>query len=174
MFTYIVQELKARGVAQVIVILKAYARPTSALAVARAPPGMPADAAGGEIERLARHFIASERSQTNALFVAATAGRPLRAAVRAGRTKQDVLVDTGPPAPGTFYPNLGVLLGNVNWEGLAGLQASRQVEAVVGVPVFSLIRPRRIAAARLTESVTWGIKAMSVPLLWRQGLTGKD
>lgn len=174
MFTYIVQELKARGVAQVIVTLKAYARPSSVLSIARGPPGMPANAAGPEIEKLACHFVASERSQTNALFVAAAAGRPLRAAVRAGRAKLDVAIDAGCPPPGTFYPNLGVLLGNVTWEGLAGLRANRQVESVVGVPVFSLIRPRRVAAARLTKTVTWGIKAMSVPLLWKQGLTGKD
>src|SRR5262249_40191810 len=44
---------------------------------------------------------------------------------------------------------------------------------VIGAPALSLIRPERVAAAKLTTKVTWGIRALNVPKLWDQGLTGK-
>jgi subtilisin family serine protease len=66
------------------------------------------------------------------------------------------------------------MLGRVNEEGLAGLNADPRVEKVTGTPEFSLIRPVRVASSTSTGQHTWGIRAMRVPSLWAEGLTGKN
>jgi subtilisin len=144
------QDMKARGVAQVIAVLGS---PTGTAVAVRGE-----DAA----QRVEACFRTFERSQSSALrqtFVtrgtkAATAVPPEQAAIT--------------------YPNLGVVLGNVDLDGLAALQASPDVVAICGTPSISLIRPERIAAATPKTGVTWGIEHLGVPALWRQGLTGKD
>lgn len=70
------------------------------------------------------------------------------------------------------YPHLGVVYGTVNREGLAALRASPDVVSVAAAPQFSLIRPVAAATARLQHPVTWGMEALGVPGLWKEGLTG--
>ncbi len=100
------------------------------------------------------HFTRSELSQTTAL--AASLG---------------VKPSTVPTM--RYYPNLGVALGTVDRSGLAALKADQAVEKVSGAPSIRLIRPVEILAANLTTPVTWGIEALEIPKLWKQGLTGK-
>lgn len=168
MTAYITQELYARGVAQVIVIVKE-PLPTAAAA----PSGTVAAASAGPIVRsLVNCFVSSEMSQISALAAAAAAGRPVRALARAGRSGRGT-DDTPVPQPARYYPNLGVMLGTVNREGFASLSKDPRVAAVTGAPPLSLIRPERVGTARLTRKVTWGIQAMHVPALWKEGFTGE-
>jgi subtilisin family serine protease len=145
------QQLKASGVAQVIVVMK------SAAAAAAGRP---------EAASLMRRFRSSELSQTSALEEARglAAGRRGAAKARAHAAKA-----SGP----RVYPNLGVMYGTVDAQGLAALRSDARVSAVTGAPVLSLIRPTAVRAAKLTEEVTWGIEALGVPKLWGEGLTGK-
>jgi len=102
-------------------------------------------------------FVSSEMSQTGALALAAAdAGAATQAAPKL-----------------VHYENLGVAYGTVTREGLKALRADDQVAAVKGAPQLSLIRPTRAAAARLTRNVTWGIEALRIPELWKEGLTGR-
>jgi subtilisin len=167
MTALITQELEARGVAQVIIIVKEPVPMATA-----APSGTAAAANAGPIVRsLVQHYVSSEMSQVSALATAAAAGRPVRALTRAGgATRRD---NAPVPPPARYYPNLGVILGTVNREGYAALSQDPHVAAVTGSPPLSLIRPTRVRAARLTRKITWGIQAMRVPALWRQGLSGE-
>ncbi len=123
----ITQELRARGTAQVIVGLK-----QPAAAEAAAPPGAAAEpaaaTASSAIAGIERHFTVSELSQDSALALAV------------GRV--------GPPRV-RYYPNLGLALGTVTRQGLAGLRAdTARVARVAGAPPLSLIRPVRMSAGR--------------------------
>lgn len=146
--SFVDQELTARGVAQVIAVL---ASPTAT--------------AGGTTDdaptrRVASHFTSSERSIASAL-------------------RDDMVTrsaaSNAPPAesPAITFPNLGVVLGTANQEGIAGLQASDDVAAICGAPPISLIRPERTAAATLDSTTTWGLEFLGIAPLWDQGLTGK-
>jgi subtilisin family serine protease len=148
------QDMKARGVAQVIVVLAA---PPAATAAAAAVP-FGDDAA----QRVKACFRTSEKSHSSALRQSmVTGGLAAAATVPA----EEAAVS---------YPNLGVMLGSVDTDGLAGLQASDDVAAICGSPPISLIRPEDVAAASLSSNVTWGIQHLGVPRLWKAGLTGKD
>ena len=70
------------------------------------------------------------------------------------------------------YENLGIAYGTVTKEGLAALRADPAVGEVRGAPQLSPIRPERVASARLTRRYTWGMGALRVPQLWKQGLSG--
>jgi subtilisin family serine protease len=59
-------------------------------------------------------------------------------------------------------------------DGLANLHASADVSAICGTPQISLIRPEAVAAAAAPSDVTWGIRHLGIPALWKQGLTGKN
>jgi subtilisin family serine protease len=65
------------------------------------------------------------------------------------------------------------MLGTVTRAGLAALRSDDRVALVTGSPQFSLIRPQVVAAAALTTKVTWGIDALGIPKLWKEGLSGK-
>ncbi|MBI4586285.1 MAG: S8 family serine peptidase [Planctomycetes bacterium] len=80
---------------------------------------------------------------------------------------------SGEPAM-RYYPHLGVVLGTVDRSGYQALRADQErIASVSAAPALSLIRPRRVAAARLTRKVSWGIDSLEVPALWKEGLTGK-
>jgi subtilisin len=101
----------------------------------------------------------------------------LREQLRACGTAQVIVVlraALGTEAPECqFFPHLGVLLGTVDREGLAGLRADPEVVSVDGAPPLSPIRPPRKAPATLDRPVTWGIERLEVPALWERGLTGE-
>ena len=182
MSAVIQQELEASGVAPVIVVLK---QP-------------PATAAAASTARdISRHFVSSELSQESAIVsaaraeaatAAASARRPAstkarrdaETAVRAAsrlRARPAVLEtaipEVEPPPLVRYYPNLGVALGTVTREGLAALRQDEQVEAVLAAPRIGLIRPTKRAPAALRPGVTWGIRRLGIPDLWRRGLRGK-
>jgi subtilisin len=150
----IVQQLRAIGVAQVIVVMK---RPVAS-ATGRTPAA-----------RLAKHFVTSERSTDAAIHSAllTRAGGREASIVRA-RLRRRL------PAPPRvrIYPNLGVMLGTVRPEGLHALRRDGDVAAVTGSPHFTLIKPRVASDATPTTSIGWGIQALEVPTLWKAGLTG--
>jgi subtilisin len=104
------------------------------------------------VSAIEQHFTVSELSQDSALALAA------------GRAE--------PPPPVRYYPNLGLALGTVNRQGLAGLRADTRVARVAGTPPLSLIRPTRVATASPPQQTTWGIDALGVPQLWADGLDG--
>lgn len=108
-------------------------------------------ASAKESRRLRRHFAR------------APLGRALALAASAG-------VAAGPAA--RFFPHLGVMLGTVDRDGLAALRADTTVDSVSGAPLLSPIRPRRVAAARLQDELTWGLERLNVARLWEQGVTG--
>lgn len=73
-----------------------------------------------------------------------------------------------------FFPKLGLAYGKVTRDGLASLRADQAVGSILSAPEISPIRPiKRIAAAAIQKGPTWGIRALHVPELWAQGLTGK-
>lgn len=164
-------ELKATGIAQVLVVLQ----PPTATAAATATT---ARAAGGlsltrvaarapELSGLDSYFHNSELSLNSALARSA-----LTASFASGRRSVAPRRARTPPAV-LHFPNLGLMLGTVTREGLAGLRSDQRVAKVTAAPQPRLIRPVRIAAATLTTQTTWGIEFLEVPKLWAQGLTGK-
>lgn len=140
-------QLKATGVARVIIRLNASA-PTSKTALSAA---------------LGRNFINSETSVTTQLAASLmTSGhRPARAASNARMH---------------IYPNLGLMLGTVDAAGLATLKADHaNVSSISGAPAISLIRPvgAKAATSSLDSELTWGLKALGVEALWKEGLDGQ-
>ena len=80
------QDLKSRGVAECIVILKQPIQAAAAAAAGAMPVGAASAAVGGAAVRgVAKHFASSEVAQVNALATAAASGRPMMAAARMGK-----------------------------------------------------------------------------------------
>jgi subtilisin len=152
---HIVQQLKAMGVAQVIVVLK---RPVASAAGRRTSAA-----------RLAKYFVTSERSTDAAIHSALmTRAAHGKGAVVRARVRRRV------PAPPRvrIYRNLGVMLGTVRPEGLHALRRDGEVAALTGAPHFTLIKPRVAVDATPQSRIGWGIEALEVPTLWKSGLTG--
>lgn len=147
------QELASRGIAQVLVFLRG-----------AAPEAKAANA-------LSKYFQTSELSQGTELGLAAGEGHVLSAGVRRGVAKPTRAARDVPAV--RIYPRLGVMLGTATREGIAALRAEPGVARVSGAPVFSLIRPSAKAAAKLVDKRTWGIDAMKIPELWKEGLRGE-
>jgi subtilisin len=146
-------DLDAFGMAQVLVILKPNLESAAGLAVGSSS--------------LEQYFSASEDSRDGALAAMAATGAGVRRGVRrqAATAHQDKM---------TVYPNLGIALGNVNANGLAGLKAHARVDQVLSTPEFSLIRPvAQAESTALATGPTWGIKKLNVPKLWAAGIDGK-
>ena len=168
MSTVIAQEMAARGVAQVIVVLKPDSVPAASLGAA--PAGTTAAATvGGPARGVARHFVTAETSQLSQL---AEARRP-GARTSGRRTTSTRLKIDRRQLAGRYYPHLGVMLGTVNASGLQALRRDPRVETISGSPAISLIRPTHKAEASLTQRLTWGMRAMKIDRLWKQGLTGR-
>jgi subtilisin family serine protease len=72
-----------------------------------------------------------------------------------------------------IYPNLGLLLGTVDREGLQGLKKHKRVRGISAAPHLSLIRPLAAADSNLTGDVTWGLDRLEIPKVWERGFTGK-
>lgn len=178
MSAHINEQLKASGIAQVIVVLKSPAAVAGAAAVSSAAAGataLPKSPAQPALAGLENCFQSSELSQVSALARAgiARAGSLREATTLAVRSITQPPPPPQPPPPVHFYPNLGILLGTVTRSGLSSLRADNRVAQVAGAPQFSLIKPETVAAASLTTKITWGIDALGIPKLWKQGLTGK-
>ncbi len=160
-------QLKVARVAQVIVVLKQPRQLDSA--------GMSAvaTAARGHYGRLSKRFRSSGLSHESALVDESKTASKLKGhsaefAVRIAKNRRRVETSR-------LYPNLGIMLGTIDKEGLAALRNDDAVAKVLLAPEFSLIRPvgRVAMAAPKKKTVTWGLKRLGVPQLWAQGLTGK-
>jgi subtilisin len=77
-------------------------------------------------------------------------------------------------AKARVYPNLGIMYGTVDPEGLAALQSAPEVSRISAAVQPSLIRPVARAAATPPTTTTWGIRSIGAPELWAAGLSGKD
>src|SRR2546423_2271269 len=115
---FIEQELKSRGVAQVIVVMK----PQEATGGRRARSA----AASSPVESLSSHFVFSEHSAAAAIMRSKAVASPRR---RAGSMARGAAPDAV-----KYYPSLGVMLGTVTREGLAALKAAPEVADVSGTP----------------------------------------
>lgn len=75
-----------------------------------------------------------------------------------------------------YYPNLGIMLGTVDRNGLAALVGDEvEVAAVMPAPDFTLIPPvdeDDAALAGPTPGESWALQRLNVPALWDRGLTG--
>src|SRR5262245_2225238 len=167
----IIQQLRAIGVAQVIAVLK----PTggdSGKPASNPISGVPESnrEAAARLESFFRH---SELS-SNSAIAAAGLTNPDYFTSRGSRSSSQSANATTPPPPAQYYPNLGVMLGTVDREGLIALRSDKRVSQVIGAPLLRPIWPERVAAAKLTKKITWGIDYLAVPRLWKEGLTGKS
>ena len=136
-------ELKATGIAQVIVMLKTAVQPPVAQAATALESPVRAAAAG-----LEACFIQSERSQTSAL-VRSAAEKALRRA-RRGRASSGLeslsaaLSQVEQPPKMRVYPNLGLMLGTVDRKGLKALTDDERVAAVTAAAPISLSGRRHV------------------------------
>lgn len=175
------RQLDATGHAQVLVFLSTPAAASAAAAVgAAALESAPAGAVDAEdapaTEDLMRYFVPVDdlppaTSARSGLSAAARRRRKRRAAGLESLSAAEGNGDAT-PAPVNLYPNLGVMLGTVEREGLEGLRADPRVANVTAAPALSIIAPVRVAATSSTGALTWGIRAMRIPELWSRGLTG--
>ena len=167
-------QLNATGVAQVLVVLKSPPRPSARAALGHAAGGVALTAAANKTAAFAgmdSYFTQSELSQDHAL---AMAGMSTVAALTGSAASSRALTRRVKTPPAVLhFPNLGVMLGTVTRQGLAGLRADERVESVNATQQPSLIRPVSVAAAKLITKTTWGIDFLQVQKLWKQGLTGK-
>ena len=165
-------QLRATGVAQVIVVLKEPpVRPAhrAAMESGGAAEAVPARSAVLEVSQaLEKYFTTSWHSHDGALIQAMQAAPR---GVRGGGGLESLRVAEPPRC--RVYPNLGLVLGTVDKEGLKGLKKDERVRAVLAAPPLRLIRPVSVAAAKATGGVTWGLEELEIPKLWEQGITGK-
>ena len=155
--------IKMTGVAAVIVVLEP-------------KEGLAASAASGVFHRLEAHFTNSELSQESAIiedgFISAAS--PDRAPAK--DVPSAALRRRRQPEPGPsvrYFRNLGIAYGLVDRDGLAALRADPEVRSVSGAPQLRLIRPTKKLKASVTRKVTWGINALEVPKVWKEGFTGE-
>lgn len=161
-------QIKATGSAQVIVVLESPS-PAAAAGTTRRAGAVAltsTERASPSLAGMESYFV-QQGSQNLALAIA---GMTNVARERKTRRTRGAQADRAPLVQ--HFPNLGVMLGTVTREGLAGLRQDARVKKVVGAPQFSLIRPVMKAAASLSTENTWGVKFLKVPKLWDQGLTG--
>lgn len=179
------------GVAATGVTVKASSKRGRA-AASLAGAGFPS-AVTSSASRLQRYFVVPPAAQDAALAqsrfqAAARATGPGRSAAaytglaaatgrRASLSREaasSLTKETLPEVPKVrIFENLGVMLGTVDANGLAGLQSDPDVKEVQPAPQISLIRPVDAVVKRKSAGATWGLEALGVPALWDAGLSGK-
>ena len=170
--------LRLRGVAQVLVYLRpAHGTARANQSLSRAdqqliPRKITRATASGDtiiplvtphVAALKKYFTHSEFSQDGAIAAsnrAASDSRP-----KSWKMAQEV----------RYYPNLGILLGNVDHEGLVALNKDVCVMKVEAVPQLMPIYPIRALQAPVASraKLTWGLRRLRVDKLWKEGLSGK-
>ena len=177
------QQLKLRGIADVLVVLNqaageplaaavpgARARSTfGAMALSMSATTVPVatDPAGG----LPMDLMSLFESPYEASMEAESASLTLRAS---GKRKRPVVSPAGGEiVPALYLDRLRMVLGSVSAGGLKGLRRHNLVKRVEAIPDLSLIRPRRLAAAQPTPEINWGLSRLNIPALWKQGLDGE-
>src|SRR5438876_5271249 len=155
---HIQEQLKATGIAQVIVLLKdAAIRPVSKAGLELGAP-VARGATESAISKLEKHFIVAPQSQDGFLArsLARRVVRSRRKTVLASTALEAAVAEQYTPPPKMrVFKHLGILLGTVDQDGLKELQENAGVQAVVGTPEMSLIRPVAEQAAKLSGDTTW-------------------
>ena len=168
------EQISALGNVQVIVVLKsvpvAIGAAKASAALAAAIPVVASRAitrfAEAVVMELSKCFRTSELSEDTALAMAFKA----RKVKSAGATwYQHAAAPTDATPPVRFFPNLGLMLGTVDQNGLDALTAHASVERILAPPVLSLIRPVAVAAARPKTATTWGIRRLKADELHKRG-----
>ncbi|CAN7395784.1 S8 family serine peptidase [Pseudoduganella sp. LjRoot289] len=157
----IASSLKSTGIAEVMVVLKPAKQETAAAATAP--------------QKVARHFKTSPFSQDNALLEQLKATKSLKTPRIKSREPSALALGTASPPDSKvrFYPHLGIALGVVDRAGLAALRKEDSVAAVIEAPQLRLIKPVASAAAAPKNGYTWGLRALGVDVLHKQGYKGK-
>jgi subtilisin len=162
------EELRATGLAQVIVILKQPPARRAALERGAAAEVAAQPDLAGVSRALEKYFTASQFSHEGALAMAMRPA-PARAGARGALERGKAAA----PPKARMYPNLGLMLGTVDKQGLQGLKKDERVQAVKAAPHLSLIRPVAAQDTKLAGGVTWGLDRLEIPKVWEQGFTGK-
>jgi subtilisin len=166
----ILQQLKAIGIAQVIAVLKSTGDGSAEiLSDPRSGVSESNIAAAAGLES----FFSHSELSSNSAIAADGLINPDYFTPRGSRSSSQSRNAATPPPPARYYPNLGIMLGTVDRQGLISLRSDKRVSRVIGAPIIRPIWPERVAAAKLTKKVTWGIEFLGVPRLWKEGLTGK-
>lgn len=117
------------------------------------------------------------RSFRNSRFT--TLARELSSAVDTGADALEYLVDQNAKSFASqtavqYFPNLGIMLGTVDRDGLKALEKNhKEVSTVFSPPELSLIRPVEDSAlAGPPAGRSWALDRLKVPDLWDKGLTG--
>lgn len=171
MSSYIEQELEARGVSEVIVVVRRMPEPATLQRVHRALAGAADASRFPDLAPLAARFIRSALSHADQIRRSLIPEVPPTSTRRAAKPAPAHRIPALPAA--RYYPQLGVMFGAVDATGLAALRRDARVIEVLGAPPLRLIRPRRARPAAEPGRATWGITALRVAALHRQGLTGR-
>jgi subtilisin len=162
--TKITEQLRAAGVAQVIVVLE------------EASSGAAAASSKDPFKAVEKHFTTDGYDQHTAIvedgFVAALSPSAALSGRSVARKAKTPRVPKSAPAV-QFFKNLGVAYGVVDRDGLSALRDDRNVKSVTGAPQLSLVRPvSKKPISKPPSKVAWGIRALNVPRLWSDGLSG--
>ena len=143
---YVRSELKQRGKASVLLILK------------------PEYQTEAHVARLRKCFQPSERHK----HLARSAG-----AGSASARPHTELASPGPPM--LYLPNLGVAYGQVDQLGWDRLETeSAALQEIGGAPPLQpIVGLGSTADVGAAPEVSWGVAKIGAPALWAQGLTGK-
>jgi subtilisin family serine protease len=171
MSTEISQQLKVKGIAQVMVILKS---PAAAAASSAGGASLESTAAeASSLAGLSSCFQSSELTQNHAIFQNQASFSANLESVGGDDVSTVRRIQASSPPSVLHFRNLGIMLGTVTRAGLEELKRDERVEKVTGSPELSLIKPLNLGDVQLTSKYTWGLEMLEVPKLWKEGLTGK-
>jgi subtilisin len=169
------QTIARDGHAQVLVILKPAKRVREAGRMALdlgATRHLQAETA----HTLEKHFARFQNARQ--VVIAREVREHLKSAVGDLALRLALDVQTLPRAKAVrVFPNLGIMLGTVDADGLRALEAE-QGQSVASVSLATdpdLIRPQISAALGAVQptGISWGIRRIKADELWNKGLTGK-
>lgn len=174
-------QFKAYGIAQVMVILKTQSpaeHPTGeqrslAAAIPVAASRVKDDRFDKLVEDLSANFRTSDFSVDLAIAAQASAAKVKSAGTNWYRRAANKN-DSTPPV--RYFPNLGIMLGNVDQQGATTLRNHPRVAHVTAPPVLRLVRPIVKRPVKLsvaaTSTDTWGIKRLKADVLHKKGILG--
>lgn len=183
------EQLKAMGHARVIVVLKPTKKKRAGghMSLALAETISLQQEAARTLEKFFKPFTNSRTTilaRETATIQIGRVGKPLaQAAASIAETQPDALYTSDPNAAAIhaneglrYFPNLGILFGTVDQEGVNGLLShTSEVSALFSPPEMSLIHPVEEAAlAGPDPGNSWALDRLRIPALWDKGLTGEN
>lgn len=182
------KELEATGHARVIVVLKPTKkkRADGHMSVALAETISLQQEAARTLEKFFKPFPNSRTAILTREAATTQIGRIgkglAQAAANIAKPQPNALYTSDPNAAAIreneglrYFPNLGILFGTADQEGVNGLLShTREVSALFSPPEMSLIHPVQEAAlAGPNPGNSWGLDRLRIPALWDKGLTGE-